>query len=263
MQRVVGGAAAAAAGVVLLRPYRRAEPEGRFEAARCEDCGAAVRRLRAEGFAVVAAPDPSRFVDVLDAPDRRRRAVEVTRGRLHCELSGRPGDADADAVLADVERSVAAPLAALAAAYLGRRDLALTQAQFLDSAPGADAQSWHRDNAAPGITFLLPLAPVRADMGPTEVLPRSHRGGAPLDAAARPLRCGPLRPGDCLAYDARLLHRGGANASDDPRRVLVLRYDSPATPPPGVGLAGALGQRARGRARARLAEVLYDLGLGS
>ncbi len=59
------------------------------------------------------------------------------------------------------------------------------------------------------------------------------------------------------------LHRGGANASDDPRRVLVLRYDSPATPPPGVGLAGALGQRARGRARARLADVLSDLGLGS
>ena len=70
------------------------------------------------------------------------------------------------------------------AEYLGA-PVRLTQCQFLDSEPGADAQPWHRDNARAGVTYLIPLGRIRGDMGPTELLPTSHLEDSSPAAAAR------------------------------------------------------------------------------
>ena len=54
--------------------------------------------------------------------------------------------------------------------------------------------------------------------------------GAEDAAEEAPLR--DLRAGDCLIFDDRLLHRGGANASESDRWVAYFSYMRPR---PGVG----------------------------
>ena len=49
-----------------------------------------------------------------------------------------------------------------------------------------------------------------------------------------------LREDQILVFDARMLHRGGANTGQTHRRVLIVRYDRPRTPPPGVGIIGTV-----------------------
>ena len=257
-----GLAAVAAPALVFLVPLKEDPGDPRLGLARCDDA-AACAQLRRDGFAVIPLAAVGRaatyeLATTLDSARLRRAAVEVTAGRLHLELTRRR-DADARDIVATIDARVAPPLRALAARYLETDRVRLTQAQFLDSAPGAVAQHWHRDNARPGVTFLVPLENIDVAMGPTELLPTSHsEGGAPA-SETRLLRCAPLGVDDVLVYDARLLHRGGANASETKRRVLVLRFDDPKTPPPGVGAAGSLLQRATGGLWSRAAGVLHDV----
>ena len=265
--RRCGMTAAAAAPIAgLLWPLASPhEGDTRMTGAHCGSDALACERLHRLGYAVIPGAELADLATTLDVQRRRQAAVEVTAGRLHLELllarrlASSRGDVDTDAarLLETINARVAPPLRALACRYLGTDEVMLTQAQFLDSAPGAVAQGWHRDNARRGLTFLIPLAHISTAMGATELLPSSHADGAAPAAVSRLLRCAPLDVGDVLCYDSRLLHRGGANVSPERRRVLVLRFDDPATPPPGVGLLGALAQRAAGGAWSRAAGLLY------
>ena len=245
-----GAPAASAAYVLLHTPTTAPSPDARFEANRCATRDEGLARLRADGFATVPGVDCARLASTLDSRRRRQKAVEVSKGRLHYDLVHSRHRDDAD-----LQRSIealAGPLRDMAEAYCETRRVKLTQVQFLDSLPGSAAQIWHSDNAARGLTFMLPLEAIRCDMGPTEVLPRSHASWAAFPTT-RALSCGPVETGDALVFDARLLHRGGANGSRARRRVLVLRYD--VSDPPGTGLLGTALRRVVAHAWAQLSDL--------
>ncbi len=150
----------------------------------------------------------------------------------------------------------------------------LTDMQFLNAYPNSTNQIWHRDNTRRGLTAIVALCNIR-DNGPTELILGSHQSNFSvwskwwngvqiclreikesdedndsfLDKQhPPPLLLGCIDAGDTLLYDARIFHRGrgydkaiyayddeGENVILD-RTVLVLRWDSANTPPPGAGI---------------------------
>lgn len=118
---------------------------------------------------------------------------------------------------------------------------------------GSAAQEWHVDSLhesvehgpANVINALLAIDDVDEDMGPTEVVPGSHRETNHLIAGARAEKLGPrlayqhasnrpeavgcartssamaMSKGSALLFDDRLLHRGLANVSANRRRMLA------------------------------------------
>lgn len=132
----------------------------------------------------------------------------------------------------------------------------LTDVQLLNAYPDSTNQIWHRDNTCCGLTAIVALKDVRSN-GPTELLIGTHRKDFSLwnvfrsaifeSSSNKDLQCGQpllgcINSGDAILYDARVFHRGrgykkGDRQSDDQDRpVLVLRWDSTRTPPPGAGL---------------------------
>jgi ectoine hydroxylase-related dioxygenase (phytanoyl-CoA dioxygenase family) len=99
--------------------------------------------------------------------------------------------------------------------------------------PGAEAQTLHRDTSAwwpsmpwlpvpLGISVAWPLDDLTDDNGATRCVPGSHRREA-IDRDARDVPM--IAPaGSCVAFDLRLVHRGGANRSSAPRRVVFASY---------------------------------------
>jgi hypothetical protein len=122
----------------------------------------------------------------------------------------------------------------------------LTQVQFLLAQPGSEHQIWHRDNIAPGLTLIIALKDVKGN-GPTELQLGSHLDNFNIFNDHDEVLLGCLTAGDALLYDARMIHRGrgyplfavggGDGGEEHPERpVLILRWDSLSTPPPGTGL---------------------------
>ena len=119
----------------------------------------------------------------------------------------------------------------------------LTQLQFLLAESGSEHQIWHRDNTAPGLTLLIALDDVHSN-GPTELLLGSHLDDFKVSSNEYKAMLGCLTAGGAILYDARVIHRGrGFNSSSirekkvyENRPVLILRWDSLETPPPGAGL---------------------------
>ena len=174
------------------------------------------------------------------------RYKEVSKGRLHYNLL-RSTFVESK-VIKDL---IAEHLLPIAVSELGVEvnQMVMTEVQVVDSLPGSDIQIWHADNAKRGITFIIPLVDLTNQNGPTELITGSHslwnntfgwicgyggENGFSL-SLVKPL----LRSGDCLIMDARLLHRGGANLSDTSRPILVIRYDSVKSQPPGMTVIGA------------------------
>lgn len=122
--------------------------------------------------------------------------------------------------------------------------------------PGAAAQKLHRDtefwspsmttiDAPLGLNALYAVDAIRADNGATLAVPRSHRPGAPVAGPAVPVE---LSPGDCLLFDLRLVHGGGANVSNELRRGVFAMYvrswvkpmvDGPRSTPPEIARAAS------------------------
>lgn len=144
----------------------------------------------------------------------------------------------------------------------------VSEMQTVNADPLAHVQPWHRDNSHRGLTIFIPLVSIHPSNGPTELLPFSHTLCGDEEGSStwfRWLRCLPrfmrqvlaggdtvriqLQAGDVLVYDSRLLHRGQANETWQPRPSLVLRYDYEETPPPGVytSLLRSMGASAFGR----------------
>eukprot|EP00928_Gymnodinium_smaydae_P054036 TRINITY_DN37888_c0_g1_i1.p1 TRINITY_DN37888_c0_g1~~TRINITY_DN37888_c0_g1_i1.p1 ORF type:complete len:481 (-),score=51.42 TRINITY_DN37888_c0_g1_i1:66-1508(-) len=126
--------------------------------------------------------------------------------------------------------------------------LYLSELQLLVADPCAVEQFWHVDNAAGGLTVFVPLTSVSRDIGPTHVLPGTHRllgqdrsyaacASAFLDTEGVPVCT--MEAGDALVYDARTFHRCAANRRYDRSRLaLVFRFD--VHRPPGIGAWGTL-----------------------
>jgi len=107
----------------------------------------------------------------------------------------------------------------------------LSEMQVVVTDPLSVDQFWHRDNITPGLTVIIPLTPVPHAIGLTNMLPYSHRNG--LNSIVGETAT-PLRIGDALMYDARILHRGTKNETYNRTRVaVVFRFDF--EPPPGQG----------------------------
>ena len=127
-------------------------------------------------------------------------------------------------------------------------DVYRSELQLLTAAPRcSQEQSWHSDNRARGITIVVPLVDFTAENGATQLLPGSHALGS---APSRRLllrdgaRVATPRLGQLVAYDARTYHRGLGNSTAASRPALVFRYDRRESPPPGVGMASAVGHNA-------------------
>lgn len=112
-----------------------------------------------------------------------------------------------------------------------RIQLNLTQAIQIE--PGERAQAPHRDQAMwrrtpPGVECMLnvmwPLTEFTAKNGGTRLWPGTNRdptvGRPPLSEAT----VAEMQPGDALLYVGSVIHGGGANHSDAPRRGMVISY---------------------------------------
>ncbi len=181
------------------------------------------------------------------AADDGAAFIEVCRGRFHLDgwRLARP----------EVWAAMWTPsvrLHPLVRAFLGGGDeddtgvdIRLHDLQGVISEPGSDSQHWHADNTARGLTVMVALADVAPEQGPPQCWP--HAMTRPM----RALRLGPHPPlarasgpsvdllaGDALILDSRVMHRGLANESDEPRPILVWQFTDATTPPPGSGVLG-------------------------
>lgn len=123
-------------------------------------------------------------------------------------------------------------------------DIYLCNFSIVISSPGAMDQGWHADGGHVDISKHLPchcfnvFVPLvdltNEKLGPTEIRPGTHfhtRNLAPMMLAAkarktlRPTVTFPLRAGNMLVFDYRVLHRGKANTTlDCSRPILVMTY---------------------------------------
>jgi len=115
---------------------------------------------------------------------------------------------------------------------------------LLERGPGTEAQWLHRDEVvwsdvprpAPELQLASVIAFVdfTADNGATRVVPGSHRGPdrdlAPFEQMAQPppdpdqVACAEMPAGSAVVYTGGVLHGGGANLTDVPRRGAHLSY---------------------------------------
>lgn len=81
------------------------------------------------------------------------------------------------------------------------------------------------------VTCIYYLVDVDPDMGPTQLIPTSHRSGQHPPAGQNPPMYkgnGPVaidaRKGDCLVFSGQVWHRGSTNQSDKDRAVQQVMY---------------------------------------
>lgn len=106
--------------------------------------------------------------------------------------------------------------------------------ELIQIGPGEPAQYLHRDSdswpaLAPGgepfiVNAIVALGEVTPENGGTVVAPGSHRWAPGRQPTADEVIAVSMRPGDALLFRGDLLHGGGANTTDQPRRVVSLSY---------------------------------------
>ena len=118
--------------------------------------------------------------------------------------------------------------------------------------PGSEAQQWHADSPHVSkehsephlLNVLVPTQSVTEDLGPTELLPGSHRltnhlenkafgseilyqaadnGPEKIGSREEPVKA-TMEAGSVLIFDDRILHRGGHNRSQLDRDVAFFSY---------------------------------------
>ena len=133
----------------------------------------------------------------------------------------------------------------------GARDAArLIECGFLSSEPGARAQAFHADTTPPAmraceartIKVQLALVEVEADMGPLEVMPRTHLLPEPANGTADGGGVGAgteavaflVSPGDVTIYSTNVQHRGGANTGSRSRPTFHIAVIGDGAAPTGL-----------------------------
>ncbi|GMI22779.1 hypothetical protein TeGR_g11439 [Tetraparma gracilis] len=135
--------------------------------------------------------------------------------------------------------------------FLGK-PFKLLSSSLVMSLPGAKDQQWHTDGphidervmvggvytkALPAhcLNVFIPLVDVPLEKGPTEFKPNTQEFtkdtfrqmvGARARGELPPNQTPTLKVGDALLFDYRVLHRGRANVSAEPRPVMVLTYSN-------------------------------------
>ncbi len=105
----------------------------------------------------------------------------------------------------------------------GPTDLHRDVYPFLNTTPGIDLQS-HEINLPPYyFTVLIPLLAITQENGPTEFIKKSHQKTL-VNPAAEKIFAPLLSAGDVIIFDGRLLHRGGANHSNQERLIAYITY---------------------------------------
>ncbi|NGM78770.1 phytanoyl-CoA dioxygenase family protein [Burkholderia multivorans] len=114
----------------------------------------------------------------------------------------------------------------------------MNAAQVIQLQPGEKAQMLHRDlenypifrkygREAPEVmcNCLVALSDYTEDMGATRVIPGSHKW-SDFEDRGDPSQTIPavMEKGDALVYSGKMLHGGGHNASNRPRRALALAF---------------------------------------
>jgi Phytanoyl-CoA dioxygenase (PhyH) len=140
------------------------------------------------------------------------------------------------------------PLAHLSLPSMTWKDVTIVNVSLVISTPWATDQKWHADGGHVDLlehlpchcaNLFIPLGPVTAENGPTELRPGTHfltRQLVPMMLAAKAKKtlAAPVAPllqlGDVLMFDYRLLHRGRANRSLDPSRNRVILVVTVAVP---------------------------------
>lgn len=238
-------AAAAVAGSGALLYARRHQPNRRHDPlAELSTREAAVDALRTDGFCILSDWIPQQALGSVASTSAVRgmphdATVENTRewrqsafGRYH-RIKFSTSDT---AALEQLE----APLLPLIRAFFGSGDFYRSELQLLTAVPSSAHQMWHSDNRSRGLSLLVPLVDFTLENGATQLLPGSHRLAQAHEAIGHGPRVACARRGSVVAYDARTYHRGLGNETGTPRPAVVLRYDSPETPPPGVGVLGTM-----------------------
>lgn len=173
--------------------------------------------------------------------------VSSTLGRKHIYLRERALEEAVSFVQAGVMPLVWEHLIRAPAAAAGKKAY-VSEVQLLVTDPCAADQYWHIDNRSHGLTLVVPLTTVPANLGASLFIPGSHhlfqtdqgrvtRWKSFLSSVLGsdgPLVT-PMLAGDALLYDSRCIHRGTVNRRYDRSSVaLVFRYDYER--PPGLGM---------------------------
>ena len=216
----------------------------------------ALERLREDGYLV--------FERVLDRPQVAQIRAALAPHLTHSGRNNFEGfrSQRVYALLAKAPEVIVPlvvhPLAlAFAEAELGASCL-LSACLAINTRPGESVQPWHRDDGAISLPMPRPALGISAFWaiddttvlnGATEIIPGSHRDGHVLDQAniigeargrtlAEPVGAGlgldpqpeedaqpvPLSAGSLMITLGTLLHRGGANRSDNDRLIITPQY---------------------------------------
>jgi len=233
-------------GFVLLRSFLQPASVAKLRQLLCMKVSALdATRKDPRGFSYVRDYTAKELLD----EDEDLQPVLSTVGRYHYCLRGRKHEA----LVRDVQAGIM-PLvweyfarAEPEAAAAGRQPY-ISEVQLLVAEPCAVDQFWHVDNAARGLTLMVPLTELSEDIGPTMFLPGTHHlfegSQGKFERARRFLHSflssdgiakGTMQAGDAIVYDSRTVHRGLKNSRYDRTHVmLVFRYD--VERPPGFGL---------------------------
>jgi hypothetical protein len=152
----------------------------------------ALQALEEQGFVVVHDALPAHvrqnFLSLIALQKLEHKCKELNEGRrVHC------------CMMRDRNRGwmeqQAVRITHLVDRFMAGRPYFTSQLQLLEPSPGTGPQFFHVDNKHRGITVIVYLVDVTLENGPTELLPRSHKGVACGSAALRcsaVLRCAPL-----------------------------------------------------------------------
>ncbi len=112
----------------------------------------------------------------------------------------------------------------------------LNSDEVIQIGPGEPAQYLHRDSdswpaLSPGgdpfiVNAIVALGEITAANGGTVVAPGSHRWAPGRRPTAHEVAVATMRPGDALLFRGDLVHGGGANTTERPRRAVSLSYCS-------------------------------------
>ncbi|KAJ9456130.1 hypothetical protein DIPPA_18288 [Diplonema papillatum] len=133
-------------------------------------------------------------------------------------------------------------------------DALLVELAVMVNDPGADYQKWHADTihqegSAVLYSFFVAIDNITSDMGPTVLVPSSHReeqrnqclqelrkskqGYCDKWIDGQPRLGATLRPGDAIVFNSLLQHCASMNSSNKRRRIFYFSLSSPGRIPPG------------------------------